>query len=70
MKRGDLVKYQGYFGVVTQLIKQKHWDTSHHERGAVVSWDKAPMLDFACVSFYNGSRKLLQSDLEVISEGR
>ena len=68
MKVGDLVKYKGHVGIITELLWQRHWDCDVF--GSEVRWDEAPMMDFAKVSFHNGGRKLLVADLEVVSEGR
>ena len=70
MKVGDLVKYQEYVGIITKLLRQKHWDCDVF--GSEVRWDEAPMMDFANVMFFprGGGMKLLVADLEVVSESR
>jgi hypothetical protein len=56
--------------MLARSASMRIWDCG--VEGEKVDWDKAPMVDFANVIFFfwvrNGGRKLLQSDLEVISE--
>jgi hypothetical protein len=76
MKVGDLVRWKVMVGrkrpttvgVVMRVFEHKLWRTE--ERGKKVDFASVDAEPFAEVVFNNCLRKLPQTDLEVVSEGR